>query len=92
MKKNGTFVIALKIIPKAHKNEIVSWENNVLKIRLSAVPEKGEANAELIRFLAKRLEISPSGIELVHGAQSRHKRISISGITQEEMLKKLFLI
>lgn len=85
MSKLLSVIIALKIVPKAHKNEIVGWENNELKIRISAVPEKGDANEELIRFLAKTLKISQSQIVIIQGHKSRHKRISISSLSAEKV-------
>ncbi|MBA2369808.1 MAG: DUF167 domain-containing protein [Candidatus Protochlamydia sp.] len=46
-------VLKIKVISKAACTEIVGWVNGELKIRLAAVPAKGEANAELVRFLPK---------------------------------------
>lgn len=78
-------LIPVKISPKASKNAIVGWENNELKLRIAAIPEKGSANQELIAFLAKELHISKSQIQLVSGEASRHKVICISGIAQDQI-------
>lgn len=72
--------IRVKVIPKSSHNEIVGWENEELKIRIKASPEKGKANEELISFLAKTLHIAKSQIEIVAGDKSRHKRIIIHGV------------
>lgn len=85
MIKVSPVIIALKIIPKGHRNEILGWENNELKIRVAAVPEKGNANEELIRFLSEKLKIGKSQIKIVQGQKSRHKRISINGLTDEQV-------
>ncbi|MFV0341163.1 MAG: DUF167 domain-containing protein [Parachlamydiaceae bacterium] len=82
MKNKEGVVIALKIVPKAHRHEILGWENDELKVRLKAVPEKGKANDALLRFLAEKFDIAPSRITLVSGAVSRHKRVRISGPTK----------
>jgi uncharacterized protein len=37
-------IIKIKIIPKALRNEIVGFENEILKIKCTAAPEKGKAN------------------------------------------------
>jgi uncharacterized protein len=71
---DGT-ILAVKIIPKASRSEIVGWEKEELKIRIAAVPEKGEANEELVRFLAGVLDTAKSNIELMSGQTSRHKRL-----------------
>lgn len=67
----------------------MGWENDVLKIRLAATPQKGEANQELIRFLAKMFGMAQRDIVLIQGATSRHKKIRFVGKTKEELL--LFL-
>lgn len=84
----ATFLL-IKVIPKASKSEIVGWQQDRLKIRLKALPEKGAANEELIRFLAEVLEIAKSQIELVSGESGRNKRIKIAHLTEEEVLKKI---
>ena len=78
----------IKVIPKATYHEIVGWETGELKIRLAAVPAKGEANEELIKFLAKQLAIGRSKICLVQGKTSRHKKICVQ-LSLDELKIKL---
>lgn len=87
--EEGIYLL-VKIIPKASKSEVVGWENERLKIRLSALPEKGLANAELIKFLAGRLSIPKLQIQLVQGETSRLKRILIKGLSCQEINERLF--
>jgi uncharacterized protein (TIGR00251 family) len=68
-------IISIKVTPKSSKNEIVGWENEELKVRITAAPEKGEANEEVIRFLSKTLGIAKSRVILLSGETSRHKKI-----------------
>jgi len=82
--RNG-IIIPIKVIPKSQKNEVIGWENDELKIKIAAIPEKGNANDALIGFLAKYLKISKSSISLHSGEKSRHKRICISGLSIEEL-------
>ncbi|MFN4173791.1 MAG: DUF167 domain-containing protein [Parachlamydiaceae bacterium] len=84
--------LAIKVIPKAHQSEIVGWENEALKIRLKAVPEKGEANNELIALLSKILGISKSRIELVSGFTSRQKKVKIHDFSEEALKNKINLL
>lgn len=48
-----------------------------LKIRLAAPPVDGKANEELVRFLAKIFELSPSEISIDKGQNGKRKRINI---------------
>ncbi|MEI6875346.1 MAG: DUF167 domain-containing protein, partial [Spirochaetota bacterium] len=54
----------------------------------AAAPEKGRANGELIDCLARELGIARSAIELVAGAGSRRKRLSLPR-EQESVLRSL---
>lgn len=80
-------LITIKVIPRAHKNAIAGYENGILKVRLHAVPEKNQANEELIDFLAEEFNLSKSSITLVRGHTSRIKHLNIEGL-HESALKK----
>ncbi len=80
--------IAIKVVIKASCNELVGWEENVLKIRLKAIPQKGKANDLLVEFMAETLEIGKSKIELIAGKTSKHKRLLINGVTANYVIEK----
>jgi len=69
--------ITIKVIPKAAKNEVVGWEGEVLKVRLTAAPEKGKANEALITILSKHFKIPKSAIAILKGETSRHKVVQL---------------
>ncbi|NGX34905.1 MAG: hypothetical protein K1060chlam1_01265, partial [Candidatus Anoxychlamydiales bacterium] len=77
--------IKVKIIPKSKVNQIIGFKEDTLKIRIKASPEKGKANKELIRFIAKRLSISQSRISILSGHTSRIKKLSIEGISKKDL-------
>ncbi len=87
MKKNAQKAVrlAVKVIPRASKNQLVGWQNGELKVKLKAVPEKGKANQELIEFLADALGLSKSQIHLAAGATSQHKQLQFEGISQDQL-------
>ncbi len=68
-------ILDVKVTPKARENKIVGFVDNVLKIRLTAAPEKGEANRALVRFLAKALDIPQRDIILLRGETTRQKQL-----------------
>lgn len=53
-----------------------------LKISVVSVPEKGKANEELLKFLAKSFKIAKSAIEIVAGETDRCKKLRITGSTE----------
>ena len=68
---------SVRVIPRSAKAAIVGEYDGVLKIKLKSPPINGAANDELIRFLAKLLDVSRPDVEIVAGATSRTKRIRI---------------
>lgn len=50
-----------------------------LKICITAIPEKGKANKELIGLLAKELKVSKSQCDIIGGELDRYKKIKITG-------------
>ena len=49
-----------------------------LKICVTAVPEKGKANKELLALLAKELKVSKSQCDIISGELDRYKKIKIT--------------
>ena len=72
-------IFRIKVQPGADKNEIVGVQGDVLKIKINAAPVKGKANRALIYFLAKRLSVKKSEVELVSGHRSKIKKIKVLG-------------
>ena len=72
--------ISVKVIPKSSKNEIIGWEGDILKVKLTVSPEKGKANEALIALLSKEYGVPKSQIEILKGETSRNKIIEIRGL------------
>lgn len=79
---DGGIQVKVRVQPRAAKNELTGlWDENTLKVRLTAPPVDGEANAACLRFFAKVFGCSQSSVRLVSGQTSRVKIIEISGVT-----------
>jgi len=85
----GDIILKVYLQPKSSKNEIVGPYRDGIKVKVTAPPIEGKANESLIRFLAKEFEIPPSSIEILKGLHTREKTLRISGILNQESLKKL---
>lgn len=70
-------VITVKVTPRSSKTELIEESEAFLKIKLKASPLKGEANTELIKFLAKHYNVGKTQIQIVKGLTSRQKLIRI---------------
>ena len=51
----------------------------VLRLRVSAVPDKGEANAAVVALLAKALDVPKSSVSVTSGETARLKTLAIMG-------------
>ncbi len=71
--------IAVDVIPGAPKTELgrVNEWRGALQVKVAAQPREGEANDELVRFLAERLGIPKDSVRILKGGTSRHKTIGI---------------
>lgn len=54
-----------------------------LKVRVTAIPEKGKANNALIALLSKTLRVPKGSISIVSGETSRVKTVEITGDAEE---------
>jgi len=80
--------IMARIQPNASRNEVLGFADGVLHIRIAAPPIKGKANQELIKFLSDILGISKSNLTINQGLTSKRKVISISGLTQNQIIER----
>lgn len=68
-------VIRLHVQPGARREQIVGLHQNRLKIAVTDPPDRGRANAAVIRLLSDVLQIPRSQIQLLRGATSRQKDV-----------------
>ena len=80
--------LTVRVVPRSRRNAI-TWEQGILKVRLTAPPIDGAANDALIALLAKQLGLPARSIGIVHGATSRQKIVEIAGMTDAEVAAKL---
>ncbi|SFS34566.1 DUF167 family protein [Brevundimonas viscosa] len=86
--------LAVRLTPGAAFDRIDGWDVDadgrpVLKVRVRARPVEGEANAALLKLLAKTLGVSKSAVSLERGGQARTKMISVAGLTTDDLRRRL---
>ena len=84
-----TFTV--KVQPRARKNAITSEIGDALRVALTAPPVEGRANDACIEFFAKLLKLPRSSITIAAGQSRRTKVIRITGLSAEEVRKRLKL-
>ena len=80
-----SITITVRVIPRSSVSEIVGEYDGAVKVRLTSPPVDGAANADLIKLLAKKLDVPKSSIAIVSGETSRTKRLRVTGVTSEKL-------
>jgi uncharacterized protein len=86
---DGNVTFAVRVVPRSSRNQIVDVEGGVLKIKLTAPPVEGAANAALIEFVAEWLGVRRSAVSIVSGDKARNKLVRVKGVTREQVLNKM---
>ena len=84
--------IEIRVQPRASHNIISGVRAGILRIRVTAPPVNGQANAAAIALLAQALDVPKSTICLVKGAASREKTLAVESMSQEEVDQRLNLL
>lgn len=79
----------MRVRPGSSRSGPVEVREGRLVLSLHAPPEKGKANREALRLLARMLGKAVSEMELVRGATSRNKTVLVRGISLEEVEARL---
>lgn len=79
-------VLALRIQPRASRTEVVGPLADRLKVAVSGPPVDGKANRQLRAFLARRLGVPKSAVEILSGETSRDKSVLIVGVRTHDIL------
>lgn len=82
-------VLAVKVVPRAARDEIVGWLDGQLKVRVQAPPQDGRANRAVEALLAEALGLKKAAVVVAGGFTSAHKRVEIAGLTREEIVNRL---
>ena len=84
VKENKIFV-SVSVIPNSSKTQIIGLYNNTLKIKLKAKPVDNAANQELVRFLAEKLNVPRSNVQIIKGQNNRKKLVSVAGCSSKNI-------
>jgi hypothetical protein len=79
----------VKVVPAGSRTSIEGVYGDMLKVKLSAAPEKGKANEALIEFLAEKLGVKRKFVKIISGLTSKVKQVAVEQMPQQEFLEKL---
>lgn len=86
--KSASARLAVKVTPRASRNEVVGWMDDRLKLRIAAPPQDGRANEALEVFLADELGIARRRVRVAVGHTSTSKIVEFDGLEQADLIGK----
>jgi len=85
----GGAALRVRVSPRASRDELVGERDGALVVRLTAPPVEGQANAALVRFLARHLGVAPSSVSVTRGAKGRDKVLLVAGARADDVRASL---
>ena len=79
-------IIAIRVQPRASKDEIAGVMGGALRVRLRAPAVEDRANESLCEYLAELLKTSRAAVRILSGHHSRSKRVEVRGVTEQQVL------
>ena len=86
---DATTRLRLRVAPGATKSAVVGRHGAAWKLRVTGAPERGKANADVLRLLAETLEVPERSLSLVSGHASRDKVVELEGLDADEAERRL---
>ncbi len=78
MTATGRRLIEVKVQPRARRREVVPGAGQgPLTIRVTAAPERGQANEEVRELLAEHFGVPLSKVRIVRGERARRKLVAL---------------
>ena len=77
--------IALQVQPRGTKTEIIDSTENYVRMRVTAPPVEGAANAAIVTWLSKQLKVPKMRVEILSGNSGRRKVVLVTDVTVKEL-------
>jgi len=85
---DGGVVFVAKVVPGSSKTAVCGLLDGMVKIKISAAPEKGKANRCLLEFLAKKLGVKKNAVSIISGRTGPVKHVQVLGISADVLLQR----
>jgi len=82
-------LVTLRVQPRASRDEIVGWQGEALRVRVTAPPVAGAANFAVERLVAEALGVAPSTVTVIRGVRSRDKVVHVAGRTLADVRTRI---
>ena len=81
--------LEIKVAAGASKNALQGFAGDVLKLAVTAAPERGRANKAVFALLADVLQVPASALDIARGATRPRKVLTVQGLDDAELRARL---
>jgi uncharacterized protein YggU (UPF0235/DUF167 family) len=81
--------VEVRVTPGAREDVVLGWQGEVLRVRVRARAEGGQANEAVCRLLAEELHLPVSAVRIAHSATAHRKFVSVDGIDKGALTNRL---
>jgi uncharacterized protein (TIGR00251 family) len=78
-------IIRVRVIPNAKHSEVMGRVGSIVRVRVASPAVEGEANSELVEFLAEFFSVKKSGVSILRGEKGKEKTVQIEGRPEHEL-------
>jgi uncharacterized protein len=90
--RDGGIVVHVLAHPGSKRDAILGERAGLLRVAVTAPPEKGKANVAIQSVLAEAIACGRNQITLLSGETSRRKKFLIEGIPRDELDRRLAIL
>ena len=77
--------LAVRVHPNASRNEVVGFQGDLLRVRVTATAREGRANKALVELLSDWLGVPRSAVNIARGYTSKDKKVDVRGVSQDKL-------
>jgi hypothetical protein len=87
--RRGAACFSVHVKPRSSRSAVLGVREGALEIALTSPPADGAANAELLKLLARALDVRRGDVSIVVGASTRGKLIEVNGMSPADARARL---
>ena len=74
---NSKLILTIRVQTRSDEDKFTEMTDEYIKLRVTAPPIDGKANAHIISFLAKQFDVKKSNVTIKTGATAKNKQIVV---------------
>ena len=89
--QTGGCRIHLHVAPRASRTRVMGLHDGRVKLAVAAPPVEGQANDEIVKFLARALGVGRDAVRIASGDTGKRKIVEVRGVSADEAIAQLGL-